>query len=640
MYIANNKGLLEFDGVYWNIYPFEYTKMRAVKVGYDNLIYCGGLEEFGYYRPNENGELCYTNLSKQLPENTKVGVIWDIGVNTEEIYFISNNAIFQWKEESLSILHDSLSVIASSMIDNRLHLLTNQGIMVHDDHKLWLLPNSESFGKLKVVEMLPTEKGILLVTNKEGLYLYKDGIKSPYSEIAKDFIQHNHFFCAAIKDSQLALGTVQNGILLINLKNNESEHISIENGLQNKTVLRLCFDQENNLWVGLDNGIDCIHLNSPILSLCKSKLIGSGYSAQLKNDFLYLGTNQGLYTTKTNRLSKEKELDIDLIPGMAGQVWSLRNIQDDLFCNSDNGVFLLDKGEVQKIAGTSATWNVMSLNDDKNTLIGDTYSGLCILKRTDGKWLFSNRITGFGQSSKTMLAENKNNYIWIANSEHGVSRLKISDNLQEVEHFRNYNSEKYPVRGNICIATIDNDIVFTSVKGLFRYNQLKDLLEEYEELNELLDGKTHYTYIKQDENRNIWYVANGTLKMIRYNSQEKAYERNKYESYLSNSLIEDFEDIYFYSDHQILIGTEDGFSLIDTQSQPSVKYPLTLEIRRVYNTNYQDSLIYGRSFIGNTRSISLPYSHNSLRIEFGANAYDPLQNVLYSWRYPIRYWLF
>lgn len=56
--------------------------------------------------------------------------------------------------------------------------------------------------------------------------------------------------------------------------------ISINSGLQNKTVLSMSFDALNNLWLGLDNGIDCVHLSSPVSSLYGNKpVIGSGYSS-------------------------------------------------------------------------------------------------------------------------------------------------------------------------------------------------------------------------------------------------------------------------------------------------------------------------------------------------------------------------
>lgn len=39
MYFANNKGLLEFDGTSWAVYPIHNAKMRAVKMGKDGRIY-------------------------------------------------------------------------------------------------------------------------------------------------------------------------------------------------------------------------------------------------------------------------------------------------------------------------------------------------------------------------------------------------------------------------------------------------------------------------------------------------------------------------------------------------------------------------------------------------------------------------
>ena len=52
IYIANNKGLLEFDGVAWNTYPIRNAKTRALEIGSDNRIYIGGMGQFGYFCPS------------------------------------------------------------------------------------------------------------------------------------------------------------------------------------------------------------------------------------------------------------------------------------------------------------------------------------------------------------------------------------------------------------------------------------------------------------------------------------------------------------------------------------------------------------------------------------------------------------
>lgn len=123
-------------------------------------------------------------------------------------------------------------------------------------------------------------------------------------------------FCATIKGSLLALGTVQDGLLLLDMDTGETEHISVHNGLQNKTILSLFFDREDNLWLGLDNGIDCIHLHSPIFQ--NRATIGSGYATCLYRNKLYLGTNQGVFVTDYP-LALNKEQSLEPVWGQQGR---------------------------------------------------------------------------------------------------------------------------------------------------------------------------------------------------------------------------------------------------------------------------------------------------------------------------------
>src|SRR5690606_34126416 len=69
IYIANNKGLLEFNGARWELYPSpNETIIRSVKV-IDERIYTGCYMEFGYWKRNFQGKLVYSSLS-QLISNT------------------------------------------------------------------------------------------------------------------------------------------------------------------------------------------------------------------------------------------------------------------------------------------------------------------------------------------------------------------------------------------------------------------------------------------------------------------------------------------------------------------------------------------------------------------------------------------
>jgi hypothetical protein len=101
---------------------------------------------------------------------------------------------------------------------------------------------------------------------------------------------------AIIPGKYFAYGTILNGIVIIDTAGNVVQHINKSSGLQNNTVLSLYVDTEQNLWAGLDNGIDRIEVNSPLyFYFDKTGRFGTVYSSIIFNNKIYLGTNQGLF---------------------------------------------------------------------------------------------------------------------------------------------------------------------------------------------------------------------------------------------------------------------------------------------------------------------------------------------------------
>ena len=173
-----------------------------------------------------------------------------------------------------------------------------------------LLPGSEGLGRL--ADLLPYRGQILVVTRFNGIYSYDGTGVRPYACAADPFMRGNPIFCAALDGALLALGSVQGGVCLLDLEKDAMNVVSIHNGLQNQTVLGLFFDARHDLWLGLDNGIDCLRLSSPVFSLYGDKpYIGSGYSSVLYKGSLYLGTNQGFFKTGFPRREKPARADGD-----------------------------------------------------------------------------------------------------------------------------------------------------------------------------------------------------------------------------------------------------------------------------------------------------------------------------------------
>lgn len=628
MYFANNNGLLEYDGTNWAVYPIHNAKVRAATAGADRRIYVGGLQQFGYFVPNSLGRLDYVCLSDSIDKKS-IGNIWNIHIVEGRVYFQSDNAVFSYENGRIHRI-SCPTIVHSALVGKRLYV-AGVGLFVLNGNEFTRLPGTASaFDNIdrRVIGVFSYRDKLLVVCNQGGLYIYDNGSLIPFRSAADDFLKKNRLFCSSISGSLLALGTVQDGILLLDLDTGETEHISTHNGLQNKTILSLFFDREDNLWLGLDNGIDCIHLHSPLFH--NRVTVGSGYASCIYRDRLYLGTNQGVFATDYPLLLK-KEQDMQPVWGTAGQIYSLTVIDDKLFCAGSNAIGVLDGDELYFIPGVRGVWWVKPL-PQKDKLLMAMYTGLYLLKKSGSRWAYHTKVKGGDFSSKSLYMEPVGSALWTANKEGGLYRLQLSEACDSVISEKCYNSECLPKGDNVCINTVDGEIVIASRQGLFRYNPLADSLDCYEQLEKKMDGRTAYTYIMQDSLRNVWYVADGALKLLHYDALTGSYYRSENETYLKDCLIEDFESVNVLGHNEAVIGMEDGFSLLHFMQERPKKYSLNLQIRHVYLTGVRDSLVYGCSYVPNESQLKIPYQNNSIRIEYGINNYDKSLALFYSCR--------
>ena len=78
-YFANDNGLLQFDGNVWSLYPLRnQSPLRAVLPSSNmQRIYVGGINEYGYFEPGDDGNLIYHCLSDTLDGDYRfLGNIW------------------------------------------------------------------------------------------------------------------------------------------------------------------------------------------------------------------------------------------------------------------------------------------------------------------------------------------------------------------------------------------------------------------------------------------------------------------------------------------------------------------------------------------------------------------------------------
>jgi ligand-binding sensor domain-containing protein len=469
MYFANSKGLLEFDGVYWSLYPVKNRIVRSVKI-INGLIYAGASSEFGYFDKDETGKLSYRSLSDKLP--AWGGEIWNITEIAGKIYFLADNIIFVYDaktHEIAPIPTENKIDYCSTSVNERLYIATTEGLFyLNRQNELVLDERSQPIVGEKIVGLCSYNGDILVTTARAGIYLIgNEGCKRIHSA-ADAFILRNQLFCSIVSGNRMALGSVLNGVFIFEIGSEASgETYNIANGLTNNTVLSMRFDRDNNLWLGLDKGISYIDLNSPIRPLFPiNSQIGTGYCSVVYNNKLYLGTNQGLYRIDDNG-------DCRMVENAEGQIWSLAIIDGCLFCSGDNGIVVISGSTTYRIK-TTGVWEVRPIASDKGILIAGTYSGFRLIYKEGGTWGKVRPIRNFSNSCRGFIEDDKPNTFWMANANGSIERVTINPQTAEIANRKSYRPQNSNIGDNTFIRRMYGNIIVCTEDGIFQYSRISD----------------------------------------------------------------------------------------------------------------------------------------------------------------------
>jgi len=640
MYFANNNGLLEFDGYRWNIYSIgNYTDIRSLYYDEpDNKIYAGAYNEFGYYSRDERGLLNYRSLTSLIDSTERdFSEIWHIDRVDENLFFQSNKEVFRYSAGQIKRIKFAGKIeYSKALYDMFIVSGITEGVFFLNGDIFISLPGTEILKGKKVCSILPfKENEILFVTDFHGLFLY-DGTKTtPYKTDIDDFLRENQVFCAALKNNKLALGTVREGLVVKDLVTNENIYANVYSGLQNNTVLSIFFDNVENLWLGLDKGISYVMINSPIYDLFgNNQLYGAGYSSIIIDNYLYLGTNQGLYTTSYPIAPSPAPLKVELANQMSGQVWSLKKIDNTLFCGTDHGTFIIKGNSSRQIPGIPGTWNFQELKSHPGYILGSSYSGFFMLKKENNTWKFSHWVKGFPDSGG-LFEEDKSGNIWFAHWIKGIFKLTFNGDLDCFSAELFDTSKGFYVNTNNVLFKIDDEILFSSDGGFFRHNPQTNRIEHAEEYEKLFGQYPYSLHLFEMPSGDIFCISQSSIRVALI-QPDKTYkvDATSFEV-LKNKLIPGFENFNAIDSSNVLVSTEDGFSRLNLEKAPmyeSTKYPFKVAIKNIYFTNGKDSLACGVQDVECKNIPKFNYSNNSVRFEFVAPEFRYDQAVLYSYR--------
>lgn len=563
LFFANNDGLLEFNGSTWTLYPSpNETIMRSVKVVGDK-IYTGCYMEFGYWTRNSNNQLNYISLSKKI-KNKIIDdeQFWNILNYEQWIIFQSLDQMYVYdtKTDKFTVITPKNRILKSFEANNSLYFqVENEGLFEIENGKSKIVSNSSVAVSNKIAAIFSMDEGLLIETQSNGFYTFINGNFSPFFSDVDDQIASSSVYSSKqLSDKSFAIGTVSNGIFIISAEGKLKYHITQNKGISNNTVLSLFEDIDKNLWIGLDNGINCINLQSPIKSYSDNTgFLGTVYTSLLYSGKLYVGTNQGLFYKNYN-----SEDSFQFVNGTKGQVWTIFENQGSLFCGHDSGTFIIENGNARPIFSASGTWKFETVPGRNDLLLQGNYYGISVLQKINNQWKFRNKISGFDYSSKYFEITNSHD-IYVSHEYKGVFRFKLDKDFTKASSFTTY---KTPAKGkNASLTKFNNIIYYANKEGIFKLNETKKVFQKDKELSKVFEND-EYTSGKLivDNSNKLWLFSKNYIHYFTLSKLSNQLKINTIpiSSSLTNTML-GYENITQLSNSTYLIGTTDGYYKIN-----------------------------------------------------------------------------
>lgn len=637
MFFGNNAGLIVFDGDKWiTHYVSNYSPVRAVFLDpKSNWVYVGASNEFGYFETETQPyKATYHSLISLLPqEHRSFGEIWNVFKAGDELIFQSKTDIFVYhpEQKKIKVCDNGMRHECAALIGDKVVVAGRSGVFTLKGTTLQPLPGTEPLQGLIARAILPYGKQTLFVTNDNGVYVY-DGQETKALELpVSAYLKENQVFCAAIQNNVLAFGTVRGGVVIYDMKTRRTTYANVNTGLRNNTVLAVIFDQDHNVWLGLDNGLGYVLHSSPYANLLGSNShIGTGYASAVYGNQLYLGTGQGLFVTDFPPVNSPMPPMPRLLPGMTGQVWTLDNINGTLFCGNDKGAYIVDGMTTRRINGVLGVWNFMAMPKHPDCVLACDYRGFLVLRKQGGSYELSHRIHGLDIVSGGFYVDGDGS-IWISHWQKGVYHVWLSDDLTAVTRQEFFHKGNCLImdEGNL-LCRIDGQIYVSCVDGLYRYDKSTKKLVYDKARSLIFDTYSVSLSIFQSPNSDIWAYKPGFLAFARKGKNgQYTVDKLSYQRAADNLQVAVGDVCYLDSQHALFNG-QDGFFVLNSGYVDQSKERPTY-IRSVTGTNQNDTLLYlSLKPTTDGDGIRIPKAQNSIRIDFVQTEYRNDKAVSYS----------
>ena len=508
VYAGNNSGVLEYDGVAWRLLPLpNRTGVRSLARDADGRIWVGSQGDLGYLAPDSLGRMVFVSLRDALPEaHRDIADVWSTHATDEGVYFRTDGAIFRWDGQAMQVWPSETPFHVASVVDGVFYVRQWDVGLLRMEHtaagdSLRLVPGGERFAGTRIYVMLPFGDGRLLVgTREEGLFLYDGARFEPFKTEADGLLAEGQLYLpgAVLPGGRFALGTLTEGLVVIDRTGRLTGHLDGEAGLQNNTVYYPYEDRSGNLWLALDKGLSRVEIGSPFTRYDTRAGVTSAVSWITRHEGrLYAATaSTGIvHLDPSTRTFRPVESPLT-------QTFSVLSVAGDLLvAGSIEGAYRVVRDRAEPVR-----WS----RDPNRVLVGLT-DGLGVLRKSATGWIDEGRIPGV---DVWYLAEAADGTLWVGTQSSRLARVRLpepnGDDLDlEAAEVTLYGPQDGLTEGSLYPFRVGNEVYISGLgERVFRFEEAAGRFTEDHTFDGARSGHPLAVFtLREDAQGRVWIAS-------------------------------------------------------------------------------------------------------------------------------------
>lgn len=467
LYIANNDGILTWDGSVWSLLPIspDQTPVRAIARDENGRIWAGGEGHFGYLTQSLNEGLSFTPVELLLPDSTQNwSMIRKIIPHQGRLIVITPEAVFTLSEGKATVFMSDQPVSNAWLVNNRILIrIRETGMFQLDGSTATLLSQDSRFGSEDVYALLPfTGNQVLSVSRQSGLLQWDSTFSkaaiSPGFAKASAYLTENRVYQAEpLSDGSIAFPTLLGGVLISSSEGQILDRLTSENGLRENKSYAVFEDRQGVLWICHERGLTRLLYRSPVTFWNDTRrLTGSVYDLIRHRGDLYVATGSGLFLLKGHETLP--------VIGISTQVWKLASDGTHLYAATNDGLFSIS-GITSEPLTREATYSILIT---KRGILAGIRSGLVLVSRNGARKSVLPVLTDQFRS----LLFHRDGSIWASSRLNGLFRFTEDDLNSDGKNVLHFTTDSgLPGNSFNQIHRFGNDLYAATQQGFYRFNE-------------------------------------------------------------------------------------------------------------------------------------------------------------------------